>query len=209
MSAISLWLRTARATAATLAVVTVAGCGGAAGPKGTSSPGGAGGLQGLVLTPARPAPALALRDYRGRRVELAALRGRPVFVTFLYTRCPDVCPLIVSNLANAQRRLGRAAASARFLAVTVDPRRDTPRAVAAFLSSHAASGRVDYLLGSTRDLRRVWRAWDVAVQSAGVDRVGHSAVVYGIGASGREEVVLPSDFSPAQVVHDVALLASS
>lgn len=197
--------------ATAVAALALAGCGSAGSAANASRPGAAAvtgaGLQGLVLKPARPAPALALRDYTGRFVDLAALRGRPVFVTFVYTRCPDVCPLIVANLANAQRQLGRA--GARMLAVTVDPRRDTPAAIRAFLAAHNATGRLDYLLGSGAQLRRTWKAWDVAVETSRTNRVtaGHSAIVYGIGASGRMEVVYPSDFSPAQIVHDVPLLA--
>ena len=52
-----------------------------------------------------------------------------MFVTFVYTHCPDVCPLIVSNLASAERSLGAAARDVRILAVTVDPGRDTPTAI--------------------------------------------------------------------------------
>jgi cytochrome oxidase Cu insertion factor (SCO1/SenC/PrrC family) len=69
---------------------------------------------------------------------------------------------------------------------------------------------MDYLLGSRSQLARTWKAWDVAV-ALGKGKViaGHSAVVYGITASGRMAVVYPSNFDPAQIVHDVPLLARS
>lgn len=191
--------------------VVVAACGSNA----VSSGGGVGtvsgaGLQGLVLRPAKPAPGLALRSYTGARVVLARLKGRAVFVTFVYTHCPDVCPLIVSSLGAAQRQLGRQARHVAMLAVTVDPRRDTPNAIRTFLRARDATGRIDYLLGTGAQLRRIWKAWGVAVQ-LGNGRVtnGHSAVVYGIAASGRLAVVYPSNFSPAQIVHDVSLLFGS
>lgn len=163
-----------------------------------------------MLAQARPAPPLALRNYTGDPVSLAALRGKAVLVTFVYTHCVDVCPLIVSNLAAAQRQLGGEAKHVEILAVTVDPRRDTPAAIRSFLAARDATGRMDYLLGSMRQLRRTWKAWDVAVT---VDTkhatTGHTALVYGIGANGRVMVVLPADFKPSQVVHDVPLLASA
>jgi protein SCO1/2 len=167
-------------------------------------------LQGLVLRPAKPAPSLALHSYTGKPVALGRLQGRAVFVTFVYTHCPDVCPLIVAGLAAAQRQLGRAARRAAMLAVTVDPRRDTPTAIRTFLGARDATGRVDYLLGTHAQLMRIWKAWGVAVQ-LGSGRVtnGHSAVIYGITASGRMAVVYPSNFTPAQIVHDVPLLARS
>jgi protein SCO1/2 len=121
-----------------------------------------------------------------------------------------VCPLIVAGLAAAQRQLPRAARRAAMLAVTVDPRRDTPTAIRTFLGARDATGRVDYLLGTHAQLMRIWKAWGVAVQ-LGSGRVtnGHSAVIYGITASGRMAVVYPSNFTPAQIVHDVPLLARS
>ena len=68
--------------------------------------------------------------------------------------------LIVSGLAAAQRQLGAEAAQLQILAVTVDPRRDTPAAIRAFLAARGATGRMDYLLGSGAQLRQTWKATD-------------------------------------------------
>jgi protein SCO1/2 len=197
---------------ALLCAVMLAGCGAATAASGPGDQGAVQGhgLQGLVLKPAKPAPALSLHDYTGPRpVSLSAFRGKAVLVTFVYTHCPDVCPLIVSDLAAAQRRMGRDAGRLKILAVTVDPRRDTPAAVRAFLAARGAVGRMDYLLGSRRQLQRTWKAWDVGVQTGPHQLTdGHTSIVYGITASGRMAVVYPSNFSPAQIVHDVPLLAS-
>jgi protein SCO1/2 len=188
---------------------------GSLGACGSSSPPSAGvsasGLQGLILRPAKPAPSLALRNYTGGPpVKLSALRGRAVFVTFVYTHCPDVCPLIVASLAAAHRELGSRAARVRILAVTVDPRGDTPAAIRSFLAARDATGRMDYLLGSRSQLLRTWKAWDVAVTLAKNQVLaGHSAVIYGITASGKIAVVYPANATPQQIVHDVPLLARS
>jgi protein SCO1 len=191
--------------------IALVGCGASA-PSSTPRPGAASGagLQGLVLRPARPAPALTLRNYTGGPVTLSSQRGKAVLVTFVYTHCPDVCPLIVSGLAAAQRELGARARQLTILAITVDPRRDTPAAIRSFLAARDASGRMYYLLGNHRELQRTWKRWGVAVT---VDTkhltAGHSAIVYGISASGKMAVVYPSNFTPAQIVHDVPLLARS
>ncbi|MGZ4173127.1 MAG: SCO family protein [Solirubrobacteraceae bacterium] len=207
--------RTARRRAAVLLTVglgflAVTGCGssGQSGPSATSA-NSATHLSGLILRPLKPAPALTLRDYTGRPVSLASLRHHAVFVTFVYTHCPDVCPLIVASLAAAQRQLGARARSVHVLAVTVDPRRDTPAAIRGFLAARDAVGRMDYLLGSRAALLRVWRAWDVAVTTDG-RRVtsGHSALVYGVSGGGKLAVVYPSNVTPAQIAHDAPLLAS-
>lgn len=198
---------------ALLCAVALAGCGAASAASGPVNQGAVmgHGLQGLILKPRKPAPALVLHNYTGPQpVSLSAFRGKAVLVTFIYTHCPNVCPLITSNLAAAQRQLGPEARHLQILAVTVDPRRDTPAAIRAFLTARGAAGRMDYLLGSHAQLERTWKAWDVGIQT-GKNQLtdGHSSIVYGITASGKMAVVYPSDFSPAQIVHDVPLLASS
>ena len=105
-----------------------------------------------VLSPQRPAPPLALRNYLGQPVNIDQYRGKAVLVTFLYTNCPDICPLITSNLRVAQNLMGKAAAAkSQIIAVSVDPRGDTPQAVAQFLARHGMTGRMQYLLGSARN----------------------------------------------------------
>ncbi len=198
---------------ALLCAVALAGCGAASASSGPGDQGAVSGhgLQGLILKPPKPAPTLVLHNYTSRRpVSLSAFRGKAVLVTFVYTHCPDVCPLIVANLAAAQRQLGKEAQHLQILAVTVDPRRDTPAAIRGFLAGRDATGRMDYLLGSGAALARTWKAWDVAVQT-GKNKLtdGHSSIIYGITASGRLAVVYPSNFSPAQIVHDVPLLAAT
>jgi protein SCO1/2 len=197
------------ACALALAGLWCSGCGSSGDASSAPSRRGSA-LSGLILRPARPAPPLALRNYTGRPVSIAAFRGKAVLVTFVYTHCPDVCPLIISDLAAAQRGLGKQAGRVRIVAVTVDPRRDTPAAVGAFLAARGATGRMYYLLGTPTQLKPVWKAWAVSV-SAGARRytTGHSDIVYGVSASGRMAVVYPANVTAAQIMHDVPLLARS
>ncbi len=126
-------------------------------------------------------------------MSLTALHRRVVFLTFVYTHCPDVCPLIVSNLVLAQRGLGTRAHDVQMLAVTVDPRRDTPRAIHIFLAARRALGRMDYPLGSNSQLLRTWKAWHVEVSiNKELQTTGHSTAVYGITAGGRMAVICGS-----------------
>ena len=164
-----------------------------------------------VMTPPRAAPSFTLRNSLGEPVALSRFRGRAVILTFIYSHCPDVCPLIVAKLHAALAALGREAARVQLIGVSVDPRGDTPSEVNAFLARHGVTGRFEYLVGSRRQLAPVWHAYHVAVvPHAGTTVVGHAAVVYGIGASGRELTVYSaSDFTPQMIVHDVPLLARS
>jgi protein SCO1/2 len=179
-------------------------------PGGVREAGAGSGLYGTLTLPARQAPAIDLRDYRGERVTLAQYRGKAVLVTFLYAHCPDVCPLIAANLRVALKLLGSRASKVQLIAVSVDPRGDTAKAVRHFLAAHELLGKMQYLVGSGGALARTWKAWSVGSQRevGQPDLVAHAALVYGISASGRLTDVYPSSFEPSEIVHDAPLLAS-
>ena len=162
-----------------------------------------------VQDPPRPAPGFRLRDSLGHEVSLSQYRGKAVLLTFIYVHCPDVCPLIVSNLHNALARLGPKASQAQVIAISVDPKGDTPKAVRQFIRGHEMTGRMEYLIGSKRTLARVWREWGVGVKSTPDAReVDHSAFVFGITGSGKVRALYPSNFKAADVAHDVPILAA-
>jgi protein SCO1/2 len=157
------------------------------------------------------APPLALRNYLGDRVNLDHYRGEAVLVTFLYTHCVDVCPVIAANLAVALDRLGPQARNVQIIAVSVDPRGDTRKTVTAFLKAHHMTGRMKYLIGTAPQLRPVWKAWHVAATRDPTSRtlVTHSSVTYGVSATGKLMTLYGPTFQPAQIVHDIPKLISS
>jgi protein SCO1 len=160
---------------------------------------------GAELTPPRPAPPLALADARGRKVTLAGQRGRWSLVTFLYTNCPDVCPLITSNLNTALRTLGPHG-NVSVLAVSVDPKGDTPAAVRAYERRMHLEPAFHYLIGTRVQLRRVWAAWHVLALSTRPDLVDHVAYTALVDPSGKQRVLYDSQVRARQVLHDLRLL---
>jgi cytochrome oxidase Cu insertion factor (SCO1/SenC/PrrC family) len=98
----------------------------------------------------------------------------------------------------------------QIIAVSVDPRGDTPKAVASFLERHGMTGRMQYLIGSAHELARVWEAWGVgSEQDAEKPQfVNHTGIIYGISASGKQTTFYAPTFKPSEIVHDVPLLAS-
>jgi protein SCO1/2 len=120
-----------------------------------------------------------------------------------------VCPLIASKLQAAVSRLGAQGRSLQLVAVSVDPRGDTPARVASFLRAHRLQGRLRYLLGAPAALRSVWGRWHVAAapSSLSPSLTDHSSPIYGITASGRMATVYGSDVTADDLVHDVPLLA--
>ncbi len=167
--------------------------------------------RGSLASPPTQAPALSLRNYLGQRVDIRQYHGKAVLVTFLYTHCPDVCPLITADLHAAQEEMGPAeSAKAQIIAVSVDPRGDTSQSVAAFLARHEMTGRMQYLIGSASELGHVWASWNVGseqdAQQPGL--VNHTGLVYGISASGKITTLYAANFKPSDIAHDVPLLAS-
>jgi protein SCO1 len=162
-----------------------------------------------VLEPAKPAPPLELHNYLGQPVNIDSYRGKAVLVTFLYTNCPDVCPLIASNLRVALNLMGRTSSKVQVIAVSVDPRGDTPKAVAKFVARHGMTGRMQYLIGSGKELARVWQAWGVGSERdlQQPQFINHTGLVYGITASGKRLTIYASSFQPAEIAHDVPELA--
>jgi len=165
-------------------------------------------LDGPTVSSPTPAPALRLRNYHGREVRLSSYRGKAVLLTFIYTHCHDVCPLIAAELHEALGILGRRASEVQVIGVTVDPRGDTPAAIAAFLAKHQMTGRMQYLVGTRAQLEPVWHRWRVSASLPNSHhQVMHTALVYGISGSGKVMTVYPANFAPTDIAHDVPILA--
>ncbi len=137
------------------------------------------------MRPARDAPLTQGRDSVGRPVSVPA-PGRPAIVTFLYTRCPDICPLTAQEVSQALDRVGARQKDIDVVAVSVDPKGDTPAAVRAFLAQHRLTGRMRYIIGSAATLRPLWKKWLIAAQPDGATASVHSARVVLVNRDGRQ-----------------------
>jgi protein SCO1/2 len=130
-----------------------------------------------------------------------------VLVTFIYTHCPDVCPLITQNLNAALRVIGLTARKqVRVLAVSVDPAGDTPKAVRAYAREKHLFPQFEYLIGTRAELRPVWKAWHVLAVETKPDLVDHVAYTALIDTKGKERVLYDSSVHATQVVHDLRVL---
>lgn len=164
--------------------------------------GGSGnGYAGSSLPAELPIRPFALHDEGGRPVTLEALRGQPALLTFLYTNCRDICPLTAQQIRGALDLTGR---DVPVVAVSVDPKGDTPRTVRKWLSGQQLQGRITWGLGTEAALQRVWRDYGVAPQTA---RGDHSAYVFLLDRDGRRCVSWPvSQITPEGLHHDLALI---
>src|SRR5712691_4349706 len=89
-----------------LALALFAGYGGSSSKSSTQIQGPRSSFHGALVNPPLPERPLILKDHLGRRVNLASYHGKAVLVTFIYTHCPDICPLIVGHLHTVQEQLG-------------------------------------------------------------------------------------------------------
>jgi len=107
------------------------------------------------------APNFKLRSYRGKLVRMRDLRSKVVLITFIDTTCTDKCPIIASQVAAGLSILPTSARrQVVALALTVDPRVDSPRSVRRFLAQRHETS-LDFLLGTIKELRPIWKAFYV------------------------------------------------
>lgn len=203
-------LRALIACGLVVAAVLMAGCGSGGSTESQASAEKVH-FKGAEASPPQPAAPLQLRNYLGEPVNIKQYKGKAVLITFIYTHCPDTCPLIVSHIKTALAELGPKAKDVQVIAVSTDPRGDNRKTVTAFVNDHGMTGRMKYLIGSKAELGRVWKDWNIVAKpaKAGRDLVEHSALLYGIGADGKVMTLYAANFKPAELVHDVPLLAEA
>jgi protein SCO1/2 len=104
--------------------------------------------------------------------------------------CPDVCPLIGSEPQAALAELGPVAAKVAVLAISVDPRGDTPAAVAEWLKVHHEPANLHYLIGTAAQRSPVWKSYFAAPQVPGDPQSSHSATIWLVDGHGRRRALI-------------------
>jgi protein SCO1 len=169
-------------------------------------------FQGDALDTPRATRDFSLVDQAGQAVRLSDLRGRVVVLTFLYTSCPDLCPLVTQKLHEVSEQLGSRRGEVALVAVTVDPARDTLPRLAEYSRRWQMQDRWHFVTGTERDLAPVWSYYWVGEVSHGPTgkdggyEVNHASPVHLIDRAGRVRVVYNPDFRPVQLVHDIGVL---
>ena len=191
-------------------------------------------LSGTVLTSSEPAPPFELRDQFGRSVALGDYRGLVVVLTFLYTYCPDICPALTSRLQKTHQMLGDDADQVAFVAVSVDPGRDTVERAYTYSQDWDMLHKWAFLTGDEQQLSTIWASYYIdpsidqakegradaahtdASQQGAVDaraqavaaryEVNHSAPVYVIDRRGLMRVLFTPPLDTDGLVHDIRAL---
>jgi protein SCO1 len=175
-------------------------------PAATTTSVDASGLQGTDLDSAL-APDFRLKDQFGKQISLSQFKGHPTVVTFLYTHCPDICPLVADKMHLVLQALGKDAPHVAMLAVSMDPKGDTVSAALSFSKTHRLVSSWHFLVGTLNQLAPVWSSYTVDAQAAtSSDTVTHSTFIYVIDKAGRERVLLDNDFTIPQLTDDLKIL---
>ena len=119
-------------------------------------------FSGTALSDGGTAPDFVLTDQFGDSVSLADMRGRAVALSFLFTGCPDVCPVVTTQLKRLYDELGADADSVEFVTVSVDPERDDPQAAMRYLERWGVANEWRYLTGARADLEPIWAAYYIS-----------------------------------------------
>jgi len=151
--------------------------------------------------------ALELTDHTGRPRRLEDFRGKAVVVFFGFTHCPDVCPTTLADIAGAVKKLGPDAERIQVLMVSVDPERDTPQALAQYVT--AFDPRFLGLRGDLAATKKVAAEFKIYFekrkQGAGYT-VDHSAQSYVLDPQGRLRLLVRHDRIAQDLAGDLRTL---
>ena len=118
-------------------------------------------------------PPIAVNDFvliddKGEYVSMSQFEGQVVVVAFLFTRCPDICPVVSANLAFIAQELGDMhGTSVQIITVTVDPWTDNSSVLGNYADVRGLSW--PHLTGSVDDLEPVWMNFDVGLATYDTD----------------------------------------
>lgn len=157
-------------------------------------------------------PTFALTDHTGRPFGSADLAGKVWVANFIFTRCPDICPLFTRKLAEVRTL---SPSSIHLISFSVDPTFDTPPVLAAYAKSHGAiDPRWHFLTGDHAEIQRTVEQ-GMKIGMEGQPGAPPASIVHGswfvlVDATMRVRGYYPMDekSAPAKVARDAARLAT-
>jgi protein SCO1 len=160
-------------------------------------------LKAGTFDPPRMAPDFTLEGSDGTKLTLGEYRGKVIVLGFGFTHCPQVCPTTLSTLAKARRKLGASGDGMQVVYVSVDPQRDSPARMRAYLKEFDPS--FIGATGTAQQLAKVRGDYGIAARKVG-SGFDHSSFVYLIDRAGRLRALSPYGRSADDLAHDVAIL---
>ena len=163
--------------------------------------------QATLFEEPRALPEFALVDQDGRGFDRERLRGHWTFLFFGFVNCPDICPTTLATLAGARKALADLPAGKRpeVAFVSVDPARDTPEVLAAYVANFDPS--FAGVTGSAAAIEAITRALGVAViigptAADGSYTVDHSAAIFLVDPKARVAALFGALHEAAAIARD-------
>lgn len=176
-----------------------------------SSCGGAGPSTEPPLQGARIGGAFTLADQNGKTVRDSDFAGKYRLVYFGYTFCPDICPTDMLKVTAVMRGFDKSdpALVAKLVPIfiTVDPARDTPKALKEFVGNF--DSRIVALTGSPEAIAATAKAYAVPFEvqkpdnASGSYLVDHGTITYLMGPKGEPIAALTHDMTPEQMTAEI------
>jgi cytochrome oxidase Cu insertion factor (SCO1/SenC/PrrC family) len=148
--------------------------------------------------------AFTLTDNTGKRVTDQDFRGKYMLVFFGYTSCPDICPAGLQLMAGALEKLGAKAQSITPVFISVDPQRDTPEKLAAYVKNF--DPRLVGLTGTPEEIAAVAKAYKVYYAKVPSKErpddytMDHTSIIYVMDPKGE----FVTHFTPSTSVDELA-----
>ena len=148
-----------------------------------------------------------LVDQTGKPTDDKVLKGKWNAVFFGYTFCPEACPTTLLALGQTEKLLGPKAADFQTVYISVDPKRDTPKVIANYLSNTSFPRHVVGLTGDEAQVAGAAKAYKVFYQKVGDQpqdyQVNHSTITYLMSPTGDFVCVIPYGETPDQMAGQI------
>ena len=166
------------------------------------------------------APDVALVNQDGKQINLRQYRGRPLVVTFVYTRCPlpDYCTLMSRNFAEINRELNKLPEPrdrARLLSITLDPAYDTPQVLRSYGAAHTENYQGEkfdvweFATGKPEEIERAANFFGLGYARDG-EQINHSLRTAVIAPDGKlYKLYRGNEWKPAEVLNDLSELSGA
>ena len=169
-------------------------------------------FSGIDLTGADYAKDFQLPDVDGRMRSLKDFAGKVVVVFFGYTQCPDVCPTTLAEISQAKQILGEDGAKVQGVFITVDPERDTPQVLKAYLANFGPDfvglrGTPEQTAAVAKDFKVYYKK--VEGKAPGTYTMDHSAASYVYDPQGRLRLYTRYGGGPQSLAGDIRQLLAA
>jgi len=163
-----------------------------------------GDVHGLDLSQADFARDFQLQDAQGQPRSLADFHGKVLLVFFGFTQCPDICPTALFRATEVKELLGQDANRLDVAFITVDPERDTPEILDAYVKAFDPAFVGLYGdAAQTRKTAQEFKVYYAKVPTGSSYTMDHTALTYVFDAKGKLRLALRHNQTAEEVAHDV------